>query len=197
MSTFDGPYMQAALKALRPAYTPPSRRRIGNKLLEEEYKKVMADADDVVKKAPCLTLMPDGWTNQKGDGIVNFVVGTPKPLFLNSVEPGKDKENADYLFKQFDDVIQKVGAFKVLLIVTDNARALRNAWKLIQGKYPHIYVVGCGSHCLNLLNKDIFKITAFQNVLLKAKLLLKLGGEDKCTLYLKKSRSKRRMLMTK
>ncbi|KAE8738764.1 hypothetical protein FOCC_FOCC015746 [Frankliniella occidentalis] len=126
-----------------------------------------------ILKARSLTVELDGWNNNRHEGIVNFVVSTPQPFFYKAIEPGTQRENAVYLSDNILVVLNAVNANKVLL-VTDNASATKRAWALVQQVHKHIYSIGCGSHGLNLLFKDIVKLPVFKDLVSNAKEIVKI-----------------------
>ncbi|KAE8738994.1 hypothetical protein FOCC_FOCC015516 [Frankliniella occidentalis] len=116
-----------------------------------------------ISKAKALTIETDGWTNTRTEGIVNFFV-----------EPGIQREDANFIAEKLLAVINSVGAGRVLLLVTDNASAMKRAWRLVREEYSHIYTIGCGAHCLNLLFKDITKLPVFRDLISSAKDVVKI-----------------------
>ena len=44
---------------------------------------------------------------------------------------------------------------------------MREAWNLIEEKYPHIHANGCAAHVLSLLFKDIVDHETFKDTLTK------------------------------
>ncbi|XP_052129965.1 uncharacterized protein LOC113214128 [Frankliniella occidentalis] len=173
-SVFEGKHMEAALSALRPAYKMPSRKSFAGPLLEQEYTSVMKRVNEEILKARSLTVQLDGWNNNRHEGIVNFVVSTPQPFFYKAIEPGTQRENAVYLSDNILVVLNAVNANKVLLLVTNNASAMKRAWALVQQVHKHIYAIGCGSHGLNLLFKDIVKLPVFKDLISNAKEIVKI-----------------------
>ena len=172
--------MEAAFRALR--HSLPSDKAFGGRSLEKEYHKVMERSKTTLSNALCISLCADGWTNRRGEGIVNIVAGTPEPIFLKSVEPGPKMEDAEFLFSAFVEVIDEIGEHKVLLTNTDNAKVIQACWRLIQQRYSHIYAVGCGSHCLDLLFKDILKAAFFRDLFADVKTLIKIRKKRKAAL---------------
>ena len=81
--------------------------------MKKEVQEVEKAQTDKIEKAVCVSVMLDGWTNRKNDGIVNFELGTPEIIFFDADEPGDSKEDANYLFNDIDKVIMKVGAERV------------------------------------------------------------------------------------
>lgn len=158
----DNDYWQHALNLLRPSYIPPSAYKIGTPLLNAEYSSVMEASKNQVKSAPCLGLMTDGWTNITGDNLINFVISTPDPVFIKTVAPGINRETSEFIstevVKIIDDLVSDgVDEKKFFVLITDNASNMRAMWVKITEKYPHIVVIGCCAHTLNLLLTDIIK----------------------------------------
>jgi hypothetical protein len=58
-------------------------------------------------------------------------------------------------------------------IVTDNARANKSAWAILEKSHPSIYFYGCIAHTLHLLVKDIFKLNTFNLLEQLAKSIIK------------------------
>jgi hypothetical protein len=172
LSLLENSYWQSALQELRPSYQIPSTYDLSTPLLEAEYKRVMLASEEKIAQALCLSLMTDGWTNVLGDGVINFVISTPEPVFYKAVEPGEERETAVYISSQIINVISKIGSAKFLTVVTDNASNMKAAWAIVEKEYPHITAVGCASHSLNLLLNDIMKVETLSNLFKKAKKII-------------------------
>lgn len=175
LSAFDTPYWKTFFQSIRPKFVVPSPYMLSNSLLNFEYKRVMDDVNDKINKATCLALLTDGWTNITGDGLINFVITTPVPVFYKSIIPGQERETSEYIKTQIANVLDEVGSEKFFLICTDNAAAMKGAWAKLKeiDKYKHIYSVGCLAHGLNLLFKDLCAITTISNILLKIKQIVR------------------------
>ena len=175
LSAFETPYWKTFFKSLRPKFVVPSPYKLSNSLLNVEYKRVMDDVNDKINKATCLALLTDGWTNITGDGVINFVITTPEPVFYKSIIPGQERETSEYIKTQIANVLDEVGQEKFFLICTDNAAAMKGAWAKLKeiDKYKHIHSVGCLAHGLNLLFKDLCAIPTISKLLLKVKQIVK------------------------
>lgn len=165
--------MLAFLKYLRPAYRPASPYLIGNPILDKEYNRVKAIVEVKIKEAAALGLISDGWTNTSNDGILNFIITCPKPIFYKSIDRGTNRETAEYIAGQWANVIIEIGADKVLVIVTDCAINMRAAWKIIIEKFPHISAVGCIDHCLQNYMLDLMKLKNFKTIHRSGKAIVK------------------------
>ena len=55
------------------------------------------------------SIMADGWTNQRQEPIVNFLVFSPRgSMFLKSVDASGLTKDADTLFQMFDEIVQQI-----------------------------------------------------------------------------------------
>ena len=69
--------------------------------------------------------MSDGWTDQKGRTLINFLVSCPQgTMFLRSSDASDQVKDANLLFRLLDDIVEEVGASNVVQIITDNASTM-------------------------------------------------------------------------
>ena len=154
---------------LRPSYDVPSYFQISETFLNRIHAQVEFDVKNKINESLCMKLLCDGWTNIRGESIFNFLLTTPEPVFFCHEETKDNKHNGKYISDCFLKVIAEVGAGKIWLIVTDNAKNMVSAWKQIINVHPHISCVGCASHGTNLMTQDILKIPFFKNIIEDAK----------------------------
>jgi len=165
LNLVDNSYWIEFFKALRPAYKPPTRHLVSNKLLDDKFSKVKEHTTICIADSDALGVMCDGWTNIRNESIINFVVTTPKPIFYKSLPTGVDRHTGEHIAEQIISVIEDIGPRKVFGVVTDNAKNMKKAWILITEKYPHITSYGCVAHGLNLLINDIIKMNSLKDII--------------------------------
>jgi len=154
----NNPFFSDAFKLMRPSYPrPPSALRLSTSLLNAEFATASCSTDEKIKKALCLSIIADGLTNCRSEGIINYLVGTPEIVFYGVDEPGDEKEDSEYISRKMCEKIRDLGSTRVLLAITDNAPVMQAAWERIKVEFPHIFFLGCVAHGLNLLVKDIMK----------------------------------------
>ncbi|KAK3910097.1 Zinc finger BED domain-containing protein 4 [Frankliniella fusca] len=163
-STFSTPEWKSFFQAIRPSFELPSEWNLRHTLLNELYETVNKSVEEKIEKAEHLSILTDGYSNIRNEGIMAFIITTPEPIFLNMALPGTNKEDHEYLSGELLKVITKVGPEKVTALCTDNASNMRKAWEKIEEKYPHITCYGCSPHVLNLLSKDILKLESIKDV---------------------------------
>ncbi|XP_037505903.1 uncharacterized protein LOC119382269 [Rhipicephalus sanguineus] len=166
-------YWQAAFKALRSSYKPPSRHSLAGPLLDAEYEAATVSMNNSIEKASCITLVTDGWTNVEGESVINFVLCTPSPLFFKSVTTGTNRHTAAYMTEEICAVMESVGSSKVKALVTDNASNMKAAWALVIERFPHVTAIGCAAHSLNLLMNDLLTLGTIHDVHKQAKDIIK------------------------
>lgn len=165
------------VKSVNPVYASslPSARKLAGPLLDAQYKKCFKLLQETIETSENLILISDGWTNIRGDHIVNFCIKAPgqKPFFHSSINTSGLTQNAIAVADAICNVIEEVGADKFSCVVTDNAAVMRAAWKIIEQKYPHISAMGCAAHGVNLLIKDILDTTNFIKIIKDSEKIIK------------------------
>lgn len=72
--------------SLNPSYASvmPCAKTLSGSLLDQQFTKCSAAVNEILDSHTNLTLMSDGWTNIRGDHIVNFCIKAPtqKPFFI-------------------------------------------------------------------------------------------------------------------
>ncbi|XP_011858393.1 PREDICTED: zinc finger BED domain-containing protein 1-like [Vollenhovia emeryi] len=173
VSVLDNQYWHQVFNLLRPCYKIPSPFVLGGRLLNAEYLRVQDKVKNKINSAVSLGVMSDGWSNVRNEGIVNFIVTTPEPVFLKAVAPGAQRETEEYISDKLIKVIDTIGPEKTTAVITDNAKNMKKAWRLIKRKYDHIFTIGCIAHGLNLLMKDIMKLESLKELKENAKSIVK------------------------
>ena len=157
------------LAALNPAYAEhmPSAHTLSGTLLDQEYQHLTARRDKILQESKDLVLVSDGWTNCRGDHIVNFCVKAPdqKTFFYKSINTSGTRQNAEAVADAILSVIEELGSEKFSCLITDNAAVMRASWKIVEEKYPHIVANGCAAHVINLLIKDILSTPDHQKTI--------------------------------
>lgn len=174
LSVLDNQNWHHVFNLLRPCYKIPSPFVLGERLLNTEYLRVQDKVKNKINSAVSLGVMSDSWSNVRNEGIVNFIVTTPEPVFLKAVAPGTQRETGEYISDELIKVIDTIRPEKTTAVITDNAKNIKKAWRLIKRKYDHIFTIGCVAHGLNLLMKDIMKLESLKELKENAKYIVKI-----------------------
>ena len=129
--------------------------------------KVQVKVKQIIKKADCIAIISDGWSNVCGQGIINF--STPQPVFYKSTDTRDHRHTGLYIADELKAVINDLGPQKVFALVTDNAANMTVAWSKVEGSYRPITHIGCAAHALNLLLKDIMSLKRMDTLYKRAK----------------------------
>lgn len=165
------------IRSLNPAYEQsiPSPQSLSGSLLDKQYTIYSQQLNQLLESTVNLTLVSDGWTNVRGDHIVNFCVKASghKPFFYKSIDTTGISQNAPAIASSILKVIDELGAHKFSSVVTDNAPVMKAAWKLIEETYPNISANGCAAHAVNLLIKDISNTSVNAKTIKEAEKVIK------------------------
>ncbi|KAL0153896.1 hypothetical protein M9458_050817 [Cirrhinus mrigala] len=164
-------YWKRFLNVLRPAYTPPTRHALSTHLLDGEFNRVQAKVKQTIDKADCISVISYGWSNVWGQGIINYSVTTPHPVLYKSTDTKDHRHTGPTLPMKV--VINDLGPQKVFALVTDDAANMKVAWAHVEETFPHITTIGCASHALNLLLKDIMALNTMDTLYKIAKQVVK------------------------
>ena len=146
-----------AIAVLRPdSNLLPDRKKLATVLLNSCYTDIKKRVDArMCKTTVCIT--SDGWSNVKGDPIVNYMATSPAfTYFLESVSTGQQGHSSVWIAADIERVIKQYPNTVFAGAVTDNTSANRNAWAILSTKFPMMFFQGCCSHGLHLIVKDIF-----------------------------------------
>lgn len=165
----DSPAWKNLIALLNPDYAQhmPSSRTLSGKLLDNQYEEASKKIGEILEGTENLTLTSDGWTNVKGDHIVNFVVKAPnrQPYFFKSINTSGTSQTGVAVADEICKVLEEIGPAKFSAVITDNASVMQSAWKIIEERYPHISAYGCSAHGANLLIKDITVLSEFSKTI--------------------------------
>lgn len=148
------------IHALNPQYEAPSARVLSGRLLDKHYATAKTKLDEELADVTELTITSDGWTNLRGDQIVNFIIKAPgkKATFYKSIDTTGISQTGVAIADAIGEEIEEIGVHKIVAVVTDNANVMKSAWKELESRYPTISFYGCAAHGVNLLIKDIVSL---------------------------------------
>ena len=137
------------------------------------------------------TIALDGWTSYQKKPLINIMCICPRGIvFLEAIDTSLKEKTSSYLAKLYERAIARVGGPKyVTAICTDNASNFKNAGLMIEEKYPEMTWVPCAAHTLNLLLKDIGKMSFVQPTLIEANHIVKFIREHQFTYALFRTKS--------
>ena len=110
--------MVDAIAATGPGYKAPSYNALRGKELDEELQCVKDQLESIKKSwkfTGCIVLS-DGWTDQRGRTIINFVIACPKgTMFLKSIDASSHVKDAHLIFTLLAEVVEEVGCWSFVI----------------------------------------------------------------------------------
>ena len=155
LSLVEHPLWISFFKEIRPSYTLPTRKRISCTCLDAEFNSVQSEIKEELHNSKNLHLQCDGWSNIRNESIINFVVTTPEPRFVDFIITKENRHDAQYLSEQMKIVMEKYDTEKFFVVIGDNAANMRAAFRVLSETFQHIVPLGCIAHLLHLLCNDI------------------------------------------
>ena len=51
----------------------------------------------IIEKADCIAIISDGWSDVRGQVIINYIIFTPQPVFYKSTDPRANRRTNLYI----------------------------------------------------------------------------------------------------
>ncbi|CAI7850559.1 unnamed protein product, partial [Closterium sp. NIES-53] len=159
----DNPLFRNMIRAVAAAggsYVPPKRKYVGGAGLQRTRKRIEEGLDPVVKKWPEKgVIASDMMSDRNGRAQANFLcVNEDGAVFMESVDCGMERKTGGYIASLIRPVITKVGPENVVALCMDGASNYAAATREIVKEWPHIEIVPCATHVLDLFMEDIGKM---------------------------------------
>ena len=142
----------------------------------------------IIEKAECIAIISDGWSNVRGQGIINYI-STPQPVIYKSTDKGQQTHWS--LNCRCAEGSQR--PLTTACICTGD----RQCWKMKAASSkvesnPHVTPIGCAAHALNLLFKDIMALKTMDTLYTRAKKMVRYvkGHQVIAAIYLTKQSEK-------
>lgn len=101
-------------------------------------------------------------SNRRSEGIINFVIAKPEPVFVKSIAITSDLHTGEYRSEEIQQVMKTYGTHKFVTLIGNNAKNLQRAFDLVKLQHPYVNTLNCVAHTLNLLCNDIMIEDAIQ-----------------------------------
>jgi hypothetical protein len=157
LSMVEHPLWLRFFQKLQPQFKPQSRKSLSTTQLNKIHKDMHKELSDDISGESFLHLQCDGWSSVRNEGIVNFMVSKPEPVFVRSLDTTTHRHTGEYICDEILKVMSEYGANKFLVLVGDNAKNIQKAFRLVKIVHPQIVNINCAAHTLNLLCQDIME----------------------------------------
>ncbi|CAL8085990.1 unnamed protein product [Orchesella dallaii] len=162
---------KAFINLARGSYEVPTRKYIGDTMLEKVYNKEMLKFSSFVKRKRA-TILQDGWKAPQGECVIaHSLTIEGRNYFFNSHVMGEEKKTSENCLRLLIQAIEKAESMGVHVTscVTDNCASMKLMREMLKVKRPTILTYGCNSHLLNLIGKKITPEELMQKVVLVQK----------------------------
>src|SRR3954466_15919172 len=97
--------------------------------------------------------------SSSGKSLWNFVIhlGNGRDIFWKISDFSSESHTAEFLTRQIQSVLEDIGIYKFVGIMTDAGSNVHSARNLITGRFSHIFNIRCIAYLLNLITKDLIK----------------------------------------
>lgn len=147
------------VKALRPSYEIPNRRRLAGVLLDKIHDKIEKRNSELIDKMDKqVTLLLDGWQNSSANThnvVAMLATADDQKIMLESFDTSAERDTTENIVKIVEksiDLAKERYDAEVYACVTDNARNMTAMKDKV-----NVMFTTCNSHTGNLLAGDILK----------------------------------------
>lgn len=171
-SLYKDRYMKKFLAGVsQNTYEPPSERQIAGDLLEKCYKNVTSQVNQQIARTLSYNFTLDESTDINHNRIINLSVVIPPfgSFFLANIPVEDDTLDSQYILDFFflhADKWVNGDYTRINAIATDTCAVMRSFWRKAakDPRMRHAFYIPCDSHGLQLLVKDILKLSEFKDV---------------------------------
>ncbi|KAK9689613.1 hypothetical protein RND81_09G071200 [Saponaria officinalis] len=164
-------------RAIESPYANPLMETILEVYLSEEYKEMKNYIKSLVPiwDERGVTIMCDGWGGPTNMSIINFLIYSVRGTIFHKSIDASDvlRKDTDYYYKLMKEVVDEIGAHRVVQVVTDNKAAMKAAGKKLMENYKTLYWTACAAHCQDLLLEDLGNRSSIKKVISRARLITK------------------------
>ena len=167
LSLFECPYMKKLLHELNPKWKPPTAYQLKEKLLPEAYDQLKDQVmDEILEPSSTWNVIFDASDDVASRRTLNISLATPNgvAVYLGNIDTSDEQHTAENTAEQVASYLEPTLSKKkerVNSFVSDTCAAARASIRVLTAKpeFSHAFQVGCDAHGLNLLFKDITKIS--------------------------------------
>ncbi|KAK9786171.1 hypothetical protein WJX73_009138 [Symbiochloris irregularis] len=153
-SVVTKPSFQTFVDNLCPGVKLAGRTALSTTHLAREAAMVDLYQQGILEKAEHITITLDGWSNIRMQSVYTVLAILPDrtSMMLQSLDFSQVKHTGQFISGKLVELINKIGAAKVIAINTDHASNMASARKLTSGKagFTHIINLRCMMHAISL-----------------------------------------------
>ncbi|XP_022865949.1 uncharacterized protein LOC111385765 [Olea europaea var. sylvestris] len=144
-----------------PGFVGPSSQLLSGRFLQDELltiKNYLSEYKSSWAVTGC-SILADSWQDMQGRTLINALVSCPRGVyFARSVDATGVSDDAEYLFKMLDRVVEEMGEENVVQVITENTRSYQEAGKMLEEKRVNLFWTPCAAFCIDGMLEDFMKI---------------------------------------
>lgn len=157
-------------------FVAPSSRVLSGRFLQDEIftvRNYLAEYRASWAVTGC-SVLADSWRDAQGRTLINILVSCPRgTYFVCSVDATNVVDDATYLFKLLDKVIEEMGEENVVQVITENTPSHQAAGKMLEEKRRNLFWTPCAAYCIDQMLSDFVKIKCVGECLEKGQRITK------------------------
>ena len=182
-----------ATSRLGASYLPPTRHRLGGKLLQETYNRVVigGEGGSVYENVVFAggTMGRDGWIGSNGVPLINYCLSSGQKDGIMDVEICEEptKKGAEFIRaglerafkKSVSEMMTKLSVsqhdaeMSIMQVLTDGAPNCAKARREFCKDKPWMFEAWCSLHCISLFFRDVFEnVELFKSCSSRVKLIV-------------------------
>ncbi|KZV33648.1 hypothetical protein F511_12347 [Dorcoceras hygrometricum] len=139
----------------------PSSHLLSGRLLQDEIltiKNYLSEFKASWAVTGC-SILADNWENLQGRTMINILVSCPRGVhFVCSVDVTGVVDDATYLYKLLDKVVDEMGEENVVQVITQNTPSYQAAGKMLEEKRTHLFWTPCAAYCIDQMLEEFMKL---------------------------------------
>lgn len=175
LNIIENSHWKTLLNTLSPAFQLPTQNHLSTTLLETTFESVKKSVDQKVRDAISVGLQCSYRSNAKNEGTIHFVLTTPEPVLYKTISLSTHLEDENLYMEKICEVIDEVGAERVLGVCLDSLTTCDNLHEILQAKYEdhNISFYNCSSQTLDKLLKIIDDLPSVNTLVKNASSVIK------------------------
>ncbi|CAI5529042.1 unnamed protein product [Closterium sp. Naga37s-1] len=160
----DHPLFRNMLRAVAeagPGYVPPGRKYVDGAGLQQCRIRIEEGLGPIKKTwgKQGVTIASDMMTDRSGRAQANvLLINDNGGMFTESIDYGKDQKTGTYIADMLRPIVEEVGPHNVVALCTDGGSNYRSACRKLGVEFPHIELMPCPTHVIDLLLEDVGKM---------------------------------------
>ncbi|CAI5536157.1 unnamed protein product [Closterium sp. Naga37s-1] len=162
--------MLRAVTAAGRNYVPPERHYVGGAGLLECKQRIEKALSPVTRswRETGVTIASDMMQDKGSRAQMNIIcINDTGAVFIEAVNCKAATKSGLFIVGVLRPIIERIGAEHVVALCIDGGSNYKAAGKLLQKEWPHLDLVPCATHVLDLLMEDIGKMDWAQVVVTK------------------------------